>query len=138
MRNKLNLAIIEENKNQLSCMEALLGDSCIVTGYSTTEEALLKMPLDMPDVLIMDLDMPKVNGKALCDLLRDDDRFKEMPIVLISGSPTIGDFNLYFKGIDFMRKPIVGDELITKIRLYHNLHNAYSKTVRMYTEIKGT
>ena len=92
------------------------------------------MTSNLPDVLVMDLDMPKLNGTRVCDLLRDDPRFKDLPIVLVSGRESIGDFNLYFKGIDFVKKPVVGTELFNKIKLYNNLHNAYLKVVGMYRE----
>lgn len=135
MRENLNLAIIEENSNHLGYLHDKLKDFVPqITCYSNAEEAMLKMTYNMPDVLVMDLDMPKLNGIRVCDLLRDDPRFKDLPIVLVSGRESIGDFNLYFKGIDFVKKPVVGTELFNKIRLYNNLHNAYLKVVSMYRE----
>jgi len=135
MRENLNLAIIEENSNHLGYLHDKLKDFVPqITCYSNAEEAMLKMTSNMPDVLVMDLDMPKLNGIRVCDLLRDDPRFKDLPIVLVSGRESIGDFNLYFKGIDFVKKPVVGTELFNKIRLYNNLHNAYLKVVSMYRE----
>ena len=135
MSENLNLAIIEENSNHLGYLHDKLKDFVPeITCYSNAEEAMLKMTSNMPDVLVMDLDMPKLNGTRVCDLLRDDPRFKDLPIVLVSGRESIGDFNLYFKGIDFVKKPVVGTELFNKIRLYNNLHNAYIKVVGMYRE----
>ena len=132
MKENLNLAIIEENSDHLGYLHDKLKDLVPnITCYSTSEEAMLKMTTNMPDVLVMDLDIPKLNGNRVCDLLRDDERFKDLPIVLVGGRDSIGDFNLYFKGIDFIKKPVEGTELFNKIRLYNNLHNAYVKTVRL-------
>lgn len=140
MESDLKIAII--NGIQMEYIfEALKEYAKQLISYSSAEEALLKLSSDMPDVLIMDLDMPRVNGFTVCDLLRNDERFKELPIVLVSGNKdNIGDFNLYFKGIDFMQKPINSVELISKIKLYHNLRTAYSRVTRMYatmSSIKG-
>lgn len=135
MRENLKLAIIEQNSDHLGYLHDKLKDFVQeITCYNNAEEALLKMTTNKPDVLVMDLDMPKLNGIKVCDLLREDSRFKDLPIVLVSGKEDIGDFTLYFKGIDFVQKPVIGTELYNKIRLYNNLHNAYLRVVRMYRE----
>lgn len=132
MRENLKLAIIEENSDHLGYLYDKLKSLVLeITCYSTAEEALLKMTTNIPDVLVMDLDIPKLNGTKVCDLLRDDVRFKDLPIVLVGRRDSIGDLSLYFKGIDFVEKPVEGTELFNKIRLYNNLHTAYMKSVKL-------
>lgn len=141
MESDLKIAIIDGVQMSF-IFEALKDYAKQVISYSSAEEALLKLSSDLPDVLILDLDMPRVNGLTVCNLLRKDPRFSDLPIVLVSGDKDdIGDFNLYFKGVDFMHKPINSIELINKIKLYHNLRSVYSTVARMYTtigNIKGT
>lgn len=44
-----------------------------------------------PDVVVSDIDMPVMNGVELCQALRADAEFRELPVVFVSGSLLIGD-----------------------------------------------
>ncbi|HEX6750791.1 MAG TPA: response regulator [Longimicrobium sp.] len=86
-----------------------------------------------PDVVVLDIDMPRVNGLELCRVLRNDPRWGATPVVFLTaraGPETVQQ--VFSAGADdFVMKPIVGPELVTRItnRLERvQLHRALADT----------
>ena len=86
-----------------------------------------------PDVVVLDIDMPRVNGLELCRVLRNDPRWGTTPVVFLTargGRETIQQ--VFAAGADdFVAKPIVGPELVTRVtnRLDRvQLHRALADT----------
>ena len=70
-----------------------------------------------PDLLILDVQMPNVDGIELCQLLRNDSRWAWLPIVFLTGQRDTQTIQQVFSAgaDDFINKPVVAPELITRI-----------------------
>jgi PAS domain S-box-containing protein len=70
-----------------------------------------------PDLLILDIKMPDVNGIELCQIVRNDARWGSLPIIVLTAYTDHETINQVFAAgaDDFISKPIVGPELITRI-----------------------
>ncbi|MGB6294746.1 MAG: response regulator, partial [Rivularia sp. (in: cyanobacteria)] len=70
-----------------------------------------------PDLLILDVQMPNVDGIELCQLLRNDSRWAWLPIIFLTGQRDIETIQQVFSAgaDDFVNKPVVAPELITRI-----------------------
>jgi DNA-binding response OmpR family regulator/HPt (histidine-containing phosphotransfer) domain-containing protein len=70
-----------------------------------------------PDLLILDILMPDVSGIELCQVVRGDVRWSELPIVILTAQNDADTINQVFSvgADDFVAKPIVGPELVTRI-----------------------
>ena len=86
-----------------------------------------------PDLLILDVDMPHLSGVELCRVVRDDPRWKTLPILFLTGNtgPDIVHRVFAAGADDFVQKPIVGPELVTRI------HNRLER-VRLFREMADT
>ncbi len=101
----------------------LLHDLLDVQGYRVTEavdgeEALLRVAHDRPDTILLDVMMPKLDGFAVCRRLRDDPRFRPIPVLMVTALHDRAD---RLKGIeagatDFISKPVDTDELLLRVR----------------------
>ena len=83
-----------------------------------------------PDLVVLDVDMPHVNGVELCRVLRNDSRWSTLPIVFLAEDADPETVHAVFAAgaDDFVRKPVAGPELVTRVlnrlervRLYHRL-----------------
>ncbi|GFE71024.1 hypothetical protein CFPU101_36340 [Chroococcus sp. FPU101] len=86
-----------------------------------------------PDLLILDFDLPKVSGLELCQIVRQDPRWNDLPILMLSAERKAETVQKVFEvgADDFIHKPIVGPELIARIlnRLErHQMHLQRSNT----------
>ncbi|MEH2176510.1 response regulator [Nostoc sp.] len=70
-----------------------------------------------PDMLILDVELPYTNGIELCQLVRNDSRWCELPILFLTVHSDAEIVNQVFSvgADDFVSKPIVGPELVTRI-----------------------
>lgn len=71
-----------------------------------------------PDVVLLDVDMPRVNGLELCRVLRNDPRWKSVPVVFLTSraDPTTVQAVFSAGADDFVGKPFVGPELGARIQ----------------------
>ena len=112
-------------------VSGLLGEHALAV---TTLSDLLKfwesLESSDPDLLILDLDMPGLNGIDLCRAVRTDIRFGELPIVFLTASTSAGCIQEIFDAgaDDYVAKPIVGQEFasrvlnrLNRVRLYRDL-----------------
>ncbi len=89
---------------------------------SNGQEALEKIRQDVPDVLLLDVKMPILDGLSVCRAMRADFRTRGLPIILLTGNWGLEDRLQGYKtgADDFLTKPFNLDEL--KIRIEGALH----------------
>ena len=70
-----------------------------------------------PDLLILDLDMPGLNGIDLCRAVRADSRFGQLPVVFLTARTDPASVQRIFEAgaDDYVSKPLIGPELVTRI-----------------------
>ena len=70
-----------------------------------------------PDLIILDVQMPNIDGIELCQLLRNDSRWAWLPIIFLTGQRDSETIQQVFSAgaDDFINKPVVAPELITRI-----------------------
>lgn len=90
----------------------------VVTTAQNGMEALAQVRVDPPDLIVLDLMMPELDGFAVCEQLQQDARYKQIPVVVLTAKTSDSDeqrARAYgVKG--FVRKPFHAEELISAIR----------------------
>ena len=88
-----------------------------VQTLSDARDIIAQVRLFDPDVLLLDILMPKIDGMEVCKMLNDDLVGKQLPIIVLSALDTTKDKLMMYKlgVVDFLIKPIEKDELIAKI-----------------------
>ena len=82
------------------------------------EDALLKARTENPDLILLDIMLPKMDGYKVCRLLKFDEKYKDIPIIMLTAKAQDAD-KLIGKetGADeYVCKPFVMDELVRMIR----------------------
>ncbi len=71
-----------------------------------------------PDAIVLDIQMPEINGLELCQILRSDPHWQRLPILFLSVSHDLASQQAGFKvgADDYLCKPIMGSELAHRIR----------------------
>jgi DNA-binding response OmpR family regulator len=101
----------------------ILEFSLTMEGYtvltaSNGEEALKVIEQERPDLVVLDIMMPKLDGYEVCRQLRQDDRFSNLPVILLSakGRPVDREAGLQAGADDYIAKPFSPRKLLEKIR----------------------
>jgi response regulator RpfG family c-di-GMP phosphodiesterase len=87
-------------------------------------DAFEELQADRPDVVVLDVGMPGMDGLAFCRLLKDDPRTREIPVVLLSGADDATTTTAEAAGADaLVRKPFSPLELLALVeRLAAGIH----------------
>jgi CheY-like chemotaxis protein len=104
------ILVIDDSTTNVVLLEAILSEK----GYHietalNAREAFVRLEKQLPDLILLDLLMPKVNGFEFLEQLRKEERTKETPVIVISALNA--DDENYKKigkldAVDFIRKPI--------------------------------
>jgi DNA-binding response OmpR family regulator len=88
-----------------------------VQGVSNGEDLLSLVKENMPDLIIMDVRMPKMNGYEACKILKADSSTSSIPVIFLSARGNDEDVKAGFEagGIDYILKPISPDKLTEKV-----------------------
>ncbi|MCR4337412.1 MAG: response regulator, partial [Candidatus Omnitrophica bacterium] len=73
---------------------------------------------DLPDLIILDVMMPKVNGYTVCSVLKNTEPYRSIPIIILTArsSEADGQFDPKFKPEAFITKPFHSPDLFTKVK----------------------
>jgi DNA-binding response OmpR family regulator len=82
------------------------------------DEGLRRARADRPDLVVLDLMLPRLDGYQVCRTLKFDPRFKNLPILILSARPGEQDRRLALEmgADDFIRKPYELKDLVARIR----------------------
>jgi CheY-like chemotaxis protein len=83
------------------------------------EEAIQKALEERPDLILMDILMPKMNGVEACKRLRADEATRGIPIIMVTtrGETQYVETSFEYGCNDYVTKPINSQELISKIKI---------------------
>ena len=89
----------------------------VVESASDGQEGLKKAREVKPDIILLDLMLPKLDGYKICRLLKFDERFKQIPIIILSARTQEGDQALALEmGANrFVTKPYNFSEILTHV-----------------------
>lgn len=82
------------------------------------EEGLKKVEAEKPDLILLDVVMPKIDGLTVCRQLKSDSTTKHIPIIIVSasGGKDLPERCLAAGADDVILKPFEPEELLTKIK----------------------
>ena len=111
------LVVEDERKVLLSLQKGLQAEGYEVATASGGHEALTKAQLERPDLVLLDIMMPQMDGWEVLKLLRVDDGTRQIPVAMLSARTEAKDRvqGLQEGAIDYICKPFSLQELLGKI-----------------------
>ena len=93
----------------------------VLVAYSG-EDALNQARKENPDLILLDIMLPKLDGYKVCRLLKFDERYRHIPILMLTAKTQEKDkiVGIETGADEYMTKPFNMDELMEKIKAYLN------------------
>ncbi|MBD2309043.1 response regulator [Chroococcidiopsis sp. FACHB-1243] len=113
-----HLLVVDDDPKILAVLPALLNPWGLkVTTLEDPRRFWETLEATAPDLLILDVEMPYVNGIDLCQVVRNEPRWSDLPILFLTVHHDADIVDRVFSAgaDDFVSKPIVGSELVTRI-----------------------
>ena len=112
------LLIVEDNAEVRKYIKEILNNYYNINEASDGEEGFIKSLEQIPDLIISDIMMPKLDGIHLCQNLKSDSRTSHIPIILLTAKATIEDKIKGFEtgADDYIMKPFEAEELKSRIK----------------------
>ena len=106
-----------------------------VTKGSTAIRGAKAVP---PDLILLDVKMPEINGYEVCQQLKEDDRTKNIPIIFISALGDVFDKVKAFQvgGIDYITKPFQVEEVLARLNTHLTIRNLQIKLETQNTQLQ--
>lgn len=103
------IAIVEDNPDNLMLAQAILGSQYDILSFENGPDALATLPGAQVDLVLLDISLPRMDGVAVLESIRLDDRIKNLPVIALTAHAMVGDREKYMqKGFDeYFTKPIV-------------------------------
>ncbi len=111
--------IIEDSNVQVLLYRRVLEKlDCELLVAKNGQEGLEIAFEEIPDLILLDIMMPEVNGFEVCARLKEDSKTANIPVILISSRSELNDLKEGFEAgaVDFLRKPVVGGELLARVK----------------------
>lgn len=114
-----NLLIVDDNDQNLELLLAYLEDlGCELRTARDGVEALDEVAKRIPDLILLDVMMPRMSGFQVCSRLKRDNATKAIPIVMVTALHEVSDVERAVESgaDDFLTKPVNRLELVTRVR----------------------
>lgn len=110
------LLVDDDNMNCILAKHALVQEYEVVIKHSGAE-ALAYLETNMPDLILMDIEMPEMNGKEVVKIIKANSRWEAVPIVFLTAdsNPMTEAECLTFGAHDFITKPFVPDVMRSRV-----------------------
>jgi len=111
--------VVDDNQQNLELIQAYLEDvECETQAARDGIEALEMVAENKPDLILLDVMMPKMSGFEVCRRLKGNPQTSDIPVIMVTALNEFGDIE---RGLDsgtddFVSKPINRLELLTRIR----------------------
>jgi two-component system alkaline phosphatase synthesis response regulator PhoP len=127
------ILVVDDNRENLELLEAYLEDiDCRAIPASDGPEALEIVKNDKPDLILLDIMMPKMSGFEVCRRVKNDPATSHIPIIMVTALNEFGDMQRAVDcgTDDFVSKPVNKIELLTRVKTMLKLKHLTDKLER--------
>ena len=137
------ILIADDNLQNCELLDAYLADEPFEIAMAHDgQETLNKVATFQPDLILLDIMMPKLSGYEVCKRLRPDKATKDIPILMVTALNELGDIERAVQAgaDDFLTKPVHRLELTTRVRSLlrvRHLTNQRDRLLAYLEEVDG-
>jgi sigma-B regulation protein RsbU (phosphoserine phosphatase) len=128
-----NILIVDDTPDNLRLLAQILRDHCYPVRVATSgEHALASVKMAPPDLILLDIKMPGMDGFAVCQALKADRATRDIPVLFISALDDVSDKVRAFAagGVDYITKPFQGEEVLARVETHLALRNLQKQLER--------
>lgn len=149
MNKIFEILIIDDTPQNLKLLIEILNKKEFqIRVFSSPEQSMKSIEIKIPDLILLDVNMPKITGFQFASFLKTNIAYKDIPIIFITASSSIEDKLKAFElgGVDYITKPFQIEEVLARVNaqltikqakdaLEETLNHTLQGSISLLTEI---
>ncbi|MFB2938687.1 response regulator [Aerosakkonemataceae cyanobacterium BLCC-F154] len=134
-----DLLLVDDTPDNLRLLSLMLTEN----GYKTRkvingERALQAVEIVTPDLILLDINMPDMNGYEVCRRLKKIDRTRDIPVIFISALDDVFDKVKAFQvgGVDYIAKPFQVEEVLARVNTHVNIRKLQKQLQQQNSQLQ--
>lgn len=114
-----SVLVVDDNEQNLELLQAYLEDvGCESRSAFDGVEAMRSVEEQPPDLILLDVMMPKMSGFQVCSKIKQDPALRDIPVVMVTALNEVSDVERAVEcgADDFLTKPVQRIELVTRVK----------------------
>ena len=115
----------------------LLGEGFEVVMTQDSKKAIEVLETNPPDLILLDIMMPFINGFELCEQIKNNDKLKDIPVIFLTAKNETTDLVRAFDvgGVDYIVKPANREELLVRVKTHLELRSTRDLFIKQNNHI---
>jgi len=134
------ILIVDDNKKNLQVLGSVLHENQYRVAMAKDGPSALRLVKKKnPDLIILDIMMPDMDGFEVCERLKEDPETKEIPIIFLTAKTELEDIVKGFTlgGVDYITKPFKREELLVRVKNHVELVNSKRIIEKQANELRA-
>ncbi len=135
-----SVLVVDDTIESLRLLSDLLDEQGYeVRAVTNGRQALHSVEQNPPDLILLDINMPELDGYEVCRRLRATEHAKDVPIIFITALTDTADMVRAFDtgGVDYVTKPFQVDEVLARVKTHLALRRAQTELADSYTRLRA-
>jgi CheY-like chemotaxis protein len=113
-RGVKTIAVVEDNADNRLLLQAILDGMYRLVEYENGVDALAGLEGPLPDLVLLDISLPGMDGNEILTRIRRDNRLRRLPVIALTAHAMSGDREKYLAAgfNDYITKPIVDETIL--------------------------
>ncbi|MDI1244697.1 MAG: two-component system response regulator [Rhodoferax sp.] len=132
---KPTVLVVDDSSANLSLLFGLLHESYTVKAANHGSKALAMVSQDEPDLILLDIMMPDINGYEICRQLKANPRTQHIPVIFLTSKNEVEneEMGMALGAVDYITRPISPEILLSRLRA-HLVDANHARTMRINNE----
>jgi PleD family two-component response regulator len=134
-----DILVVDDTPANLRLLFRLLTEQGYrVRAVSSGANALESIQQALPDLILLDIMMPEMNGYQVSEQLKRDERTRDIPIIFVSAMDEVQDKVMAFRagGVDYVTKPFQAEEVLARVQTHLRLRRLQKQLAQRVCELE--
>ncbi len=139
--SKGDILLVDDTLANLQILSKILSER----GYKirlaiSGEFALKSIHFALPDLILLDIQMPEMNGYEVCEKLKADEKTRDIPVIFLSALSDVSDKVKGFSlgAVDYIIKPFKAEEVFARVETHFKVYQLQRQLVAQNEELQAT
>ena len=137
--DQATIVVVDDTPPNLKLLDEMLNTAGYrVLSFTRGEHALTAISKNIPDLILLDINMPGLNGYQVCEKLKADKHLQEIPVLFISAYTEVEEKLKAFQvgGVDYVTKPFQEAEVLARIATHLEIRHQKLEIEKNYRELR--